>query len=80
MIRALLIFVVGTLFIACCIPSEPDQSRVCDREKRAVWASLGHEDKPPASLMDVSEWNLGRETYYFNVFAAQPGVCHVLRA
>lgn len=80
MIRALLVFSVGTLAIACCLPTEPDPIHVCDREKRAVWHSLGNESEPPASLMAVSEWNIDRQTYYFNVMAADPGVCRVLRA
>jgi hypothetical protein len=85
-IRALLVFSVGTLAIACCLPSEPQPDHACDREKRAVWSALGHEDEPPASLMAQGEWNLAGsdreplegETYYFMV---QPnGSCRVLRA
>lgn len=69
----------------CASTTEPQTN--CDREKRAVWSALGHEDPPPDSLMRVNEWNvpgsargLEGETYYFMIFAADPSVCHVLRA
>lgn len=81
-------FALLILLAACELPVEPTPiEHVCDREKRAVWSALGHEDEPPASLMAHSEWNiegssrgLQGETFYFLVFAAEPSVCHVMRA
>lgn len=85
MIRALLVFIVGTLIIACTTSTEPKVDHACDREKRAVWSALGHEDQPPASLMAQGEWNISEsprglqgETYYF--ITSPDGTCRVLRA
>lgn len=85
MIRALLVFIVGTLIIACTTSTEPSVDHACDREKRAVWSVLGHEDQPPASLMAVGEWNMSGslrglegETFYF--IPSPDGSCRVLRA
>lgn len=73
------------LCAGCTSSTEPRAS--CDREKRAVWSALGHEDAVPDSLMRVDEWNmpgssrgLEGETFYFLIFAADASQCHVLRA
>jgi hypothetical protein len=76
-------FVTAGLVLAACgndLAGPPDVSRVCDREKRAVWSALGYADAPPQSLMSVGEWNLDGQTYYFMVFGGDPTTCHVLRA
>lgn len=88
MIRALLVFIVGTLIIACTTSTEPQHPTIdhaCDREKVAVWSALGHNEPPPATLMAQGEWNipesprgLQSETYYFMVQVDFS--CRVLRA
>jgi hypothetical protein len=76
-------FATAGFVLAACgadLAGPRDVSHVCDREKRAVWSALGHEDAPPQSLMSVGEWNVDGQTYYFMVFASEPAACHVLRA
>lgn len=87
-----LLIVAVSLLVALLLPLACDDSAapkpgVCDREKRAVWSAVGHQDPVPDSLMKIEEWNLANsdrgldgETYYFMEFRSQPGVCHVLRA
>lgn len=72
-LAALLIFVVGTLIIACELPNEPKpDAESCVFVKQAYWLSTGHRLPVPESLMRSDVWNidtrwwLGDETTRFS--------------
>lgn len=59
MIRALLVFIVGTLIIACTTSTEPvADTESCVFVKEAYWLSLGHQLPVPDSLMQSDRWDI----------------------
>lgn len=82
LVRALIVFVIGTLAIACELPSEPKPDvESCKYVKEQVWIAAGHRLPVPDSLMQSNRWELPAPWYLGDettTFRATPDGCLVV--